>query len=404
MSKKHNIRWGIAIILVIAVTTALYINYDIEHKKAIDTDVPNSLLLDENRKKQVLPQEDSESIVDSQSSESASDESEVSQESDEESSSSSDESSSESSSESEESTSSSEYESVVAEAEDETVVELDSSLAAEDIYNLDLMAENGIEQLDFDAYKNTANVIDATLTEYGVNSSEISLAYYDFHNGEHYYINGDTFFTAASVSKVSLAALYVDLLESGEYSLSSELPYSESLFEAGDGKVTNQPTKAAYTIEELISEAIIRSDNTAMNILKSAYESENGNYREDVLDFIGVDAEDEIFDEYKAANVSSAHLVEQVLIKIAEDNKYQDLTNLMTQTTPTQLFTKYVNGEMMANKFGRYSDSVNDSGIYYENGQPQYCLVVLTDNVENADQFLEVMNLRVNQWFRHKYL
>lgn len=370
MSKKQNIRWAIAMILIIATTTALYINYDIEHKKAIEVDVPSSSLTGENRRKQVLPSSETTEEAEETESESP-----------------------ETTSESTES----------AEA-DETRVQLDADLAAEDIYNLDLMATDGVELLDLGDYKNTANVIDTTLTEFGVNSSEISLAYYDFRNGEHYYINGDSFFTAASVSKVNLAALYIDLLEEGEYELSSKLAYSDNLFEAGDGKVTNQPNKPAYTVEELLTEAIIRSDNTAMNILKKSYEDEYGNYRESVLDFVGLDADSSTYEEFLNSNVSSAQLIEQVLIKIAQDDKYQGLTDLMTQTTPTQLFTKYVNGEMMANKFGRYSNSVNDCGIYYENGQPQYALVILTDNVENADSFLEAMNLRVNQWFRNKYL
>ena len=259
------------------------------------------------------------------------------------------------------------------------------------------MEENGIEPLDLDAYENMADVIDQTLTEFNVNSSKISLAYYNFHNDEHYYLNENELFTAASITKVPLSALYIDLINSGEYQLDSELDYSEALFEAGAGNITNGPLENSYRIEELITEAVTHSDNTAMNILKAEYDKEFGNFREDILTFAGIDEKPE---DFLNNNLSSAYITEQVLIKIAQDESYSDLINLMFETSPAQLFTSYVNNEMMANKFGRYEQAVNDSGIYYENNQPQYALVVLSDNINQADQFLEVMNLRVNQWFR----
>ena len=273
----------------------------------------------------------------------------------------------------------------------------ESELTFDDIYQTDLMDENGIEPLDLDAYKNMADGIDQTLTEFNVNSSEISLAYYNFHNEEHYYLNENELFTAASITKVPLSALYIDLINSGEYQLDSELDYSEALFEAGAGNITNGPLENSYRIEELITEAITHSDNTAMNILKAEYDKEFGNFREDILTFAGIDEKPE---DFLNNNLSSAYITEQVLIKIAQDESYSDLINLMFETSPAQLFTSYVNNEMMANKFGRYEQAVNDSGIYYENNQPQYALVVLSDNINQADQFLEVMNLRVNQWFR----
>lgn len=273
----------------------------------------------------------------------------------------------------------------------------ESELTFDDIYQTDLMDENGIEPLDLDAYKNMADVIDQTLTEFNVNSSEISLAYYNFHNEEHYYLNENELFTAASITKVPLSALYIELINSGEYQLDSELDYSEALFEAGAGNITNGPLENSYRIEELITEAITHSDNTAMNILKAEYDKEFGNFREDILTFAGIDEKPE---DFLNNNLSSAYITEQVLIKIAQDESYSDLINLMFETSPAQLFTSYVNNEMMANKFGRYEQAVNDSGIYYENNQPQYALVVLSDNINQADQFLEVMNLRVNQWFR----
>lgn len=374
-----------------------------------ESDSSESSSEDESREEDETNEAESEASSASSegSSEDESTEEDETNEAESESSSASSESSSEDESTEEDETSESDSEASIASSEnssqdesqedESTESSSESELTFDDIYQTDLMEENGIEPLDLDAYENMADVIDQTLTEFNVNSSEISLAYYNFHNEEHYYLNENELFTAASITKVPLSALYIDLINSGEYQLDSELDYSEALFEAGAGNITNGPLESSYTIEELITEAITHSDNTAMNILKAEYDKEFGNFREDILTFAGIDEKPE---DLLDSNLSSAYITEQVLIKIAQDESYSDLINLMFETSPAQLFTSYVNNEMMANKFGRYEQAVNDSGIYYENNQPQYALVVLSDNINQADQFLEVMNLRVNQWFR----
>ena len=449
MQNNQNLRWGLIILIVIGFTFILYLNYDSkgeapsktssqdvssqanqsseetvesvseassqtdESELESESDVETTLDVDttnQSNRVAVVPSQSSEEESDSSesSSEDESREEDETNEAESEASSASSEGSSEDESteedetneaESESSSSSSESssEDESQEEDESTESSSESELTFDDIYQTDLMEENGIEPLDLDAYENMADVIDQTLTEFNVNSSEISLAYYNFHNEEHYYLNENELFTAASITKVPLSALYIDLINSGEYQLDSELDYSEALFEAGAGNITNGPLESSNTIEELITEAITHSDNTAMNILKAEYDKEFGNFREDILTFAGIDEKPE---DFLDSNLSSAYITEQVLIKIAQDESYSDLINLMFETSPAQLFTSYVNNEMMANKFGRYEQAVNDSGIYYENNQPQYALVVLSDNINQADQFLEVMNLRVNQWFR----
>lgn len=449
MQNNQNLRWGLIILIVFGFTFVLYLNYDSkgeapsktssqdvssqanqsseqtvesvseassqtdESELESESDVETTLDVDttnQSNRVAVVPSQSSEEESDSSesSSEDESREEDETNEAESEASSASSEGSSEDESTEEDETNEAESESSSASSEsssedesqeedESTESSSESELTFDDIYQTDLMEENGIEPLDLDAYENMADVIDQTLTEFNVNSSEISLAYYNFHNEEHYYLNENELFTAASITKVPLSALYIDLINSGEYQLDSELDYSEALFEAGAGNITNGPLESSYTIEELITEAITHSDNTAMNILKAEYDKEFGNFREDILTFAGIDEKPE---DFLDSNISSAYITEQVLIKIAQDESYSDLINLMFETSPAQLFTSYVNNEMMANKFGRYEQAVNDSGIYYENNQPQYALVVLSDNINQADQFLEVMNLRVNQWFR----
>lgn len=50
----------------------------------------------------------------------------------------------------------------------------------------------------------------------------------------------------------------------------------------------------------------------------------------------------------------------------------------------------------MFTKYGSIGGSLNDSGIYMEDGEPVYALVVLTNGQGNVDEFLATMNLRMN--------
>lgn len=453
MFNNHNLRWGIVVLIVLGVTLLIYQDYestqtetpqsttqqtgvDIMSSTNTELDVESESeekpvvdTTDRSDRVAVIPQsssdeseevetslseesssEDSSSIDETSSELSSETSSEQTSESTESSVSSiadespaSDESSSDASSQPEDKATDESQESTESEDSNENETDtkiLDPELTFDDIYNTSQMQADQIEPLDLDNYKNMADVIDQTLTEFNVNSKEIGLAYYNFQNKEHYYLNENELITAASISKVPISALYIDLIEKGDYELDTQLTYNDSMFEAGSGRITNEPLRSSYPLEELISEAITHSDNTAMNILKAEYNEKYGNFREDVLEFAGIENAPKDFIE---SNVSSAYIMEQVLIKIAQDDTYKELIQLMYNTSPTQLFTTYVNNDMMANKYGRYGQSINDTGIYYENNQPQYALVVLTDNVSNANDFLELMNLRVNQYYRAQY-
>lgn len=356
MFKRRNLWWILAVLCVLSITIVLYINYDKQNNHIIETPVPESTITDaKGRRNRVVPLETSD-----ESTEVLQDESE--------------------------STPSS----------NEGV----DSVSNEDIYNLDLLASDGIDPLDPTEYDSVSDVIDSTLSEYHINSSDISLAYYNFNSDEHYYINENNMLTAASVTKVPISALYYDLIEKGEYELDSMLPYTDAMYEVGNGHVTNGSTQKSYSVDELITEAIVNSDNTALNVLKAAYNENYGNFRLDTLTFANIDADKDIIETVKSGNIISAYIMEQVFIKIASDDTYEGLIDLMTQSTPDQLFTKYIQSDLMANKFGHYNKAVNDAGIYYENDQPQYALIIFTDNVIDAEEFLEMVSLRVNEWYQ----
>ncbi len=274
-----------------------------------------------------------------------------------------------------------------------------ASISAKEIYDTELMKKNNIESGLGSEFTSIESLINDLINKHQVDRDIIGLAYYNFTTGEHYYINEDKYFIGASTSKVAVAMRYFDLIDEGELSLNSSIPFKSSYYEKGAGYIANSPIKDSYPLEDLISNMIIYSDNTAWSGLKQNYKT-YGDLNKDILkqlDFSSVP------NYYYSDNYSCAKLAETWLIHIAQDKKYADLIKYMSETEPDQLFTSYVK-EGMANKFGRLNNLVHDTGIYFENKSPQYALVCYTEGLKGSDLFLEELNLRINEYYRAMYI
>lgn len=267
------------------------------------------------------------------------------------------------------------------------------------VYNYELMKKNNIQPGLGSDYESVDRLIQDVMKEYGVEADNISLAFYNFYSDQHYYINPDKFMIAASTVKVPIVGLYLDLISQASLNYESMIPFSNSYLIEGNGQITNSELQSAYLLSDLMFNSIVYSDNTAWHTLMGYY-SNFGSYRDAILDFINYY---NVPQEYFVDNYNSAFIAEQWLIKIAQDSKYDYLINLMKETDPAQLFRTYVN-KGMANKYGQLDNYLHDTGIYYEDEQAQYVLAVYTENLASGYNFLEVLNLRINEWYRSKYL
>lgn len=279
------------------------------------------------------------------------------------------------------------------------------TLSDEEVYNLDLMQASGIELIDTSQYASIDELIEATMAEFGVDESQVSLQYTNFKTDESYTVNESTFQTAASTIKLPLAVMYVDAIEEGYVDWDTEVTYTYADYEEGDGTITaavgSGTGQAAYTIEELMSDSLMHSDNTATQMLISYYNEVYGSnaFKTNVANSVDVTIDDEFYDN----NVISAELLSAYYNLLATDGTYQPIVDYLLNTSPDRLFTTYVNSSLMANKYGNYGTALNDGGIYYENDEAQYSLVALTDGLTDGTGFLENLNLRVNQYYRANY-
>ncbi len=218
-------------------------------------------------------------------------------------------------------------------------------------------------------------------------------------------MNENNFQTAASTIKLPLSVIYVDAIDEGTIDWDTEVTYTYADYEEGDGTITaavaSGTGQAAYTIEDLIANALMHSDNTATNMLIRYYNElyGSGAYKTSIANGVDVSIDDAFYSD----NVASAELLSAYYDLLATDDTYQALVDYLLDASPDRLFTTYVNSSLMANKYGNYGTALNDGGIYYENDQAQYSLVVLTDGLSDGTSFLENLNLRVNQYYRANY-
>ena len=279
------------------------------------------------------------------------------------------------------------------------------TLSDEEVYNLDLMQASGIELIDTSQYASIDELIEATMAEFGVDESQVSLQYTNFKTDERYTINESTFQTAASTIKLPLAVMYVDAIEEGYVDWDTEVTYTYADYEEGDGTITaavgSGTGQAAYTTEELMADSLMHSDNTATNMLIRYYNEVYGSgaFKTNVANSVDVTIDDAFYDD----NIISAELLFAYYNLLATDDTYQPIVDYLLNTSPDRLFTTYVNSSLMANKYGNYGTALNDGGIYYENDEAQYSLVALTDGLTDGTGFLENLNLRVNQYYRANY-
>ena len=95
----------------------------------------------------------------------------------------------------------------------------------------------------------------------------LSLYYKDINSGLVIEYNPDRKYQAGSVTK----APYIKQLIAGGVNLAEELTLQSGDITPGAGEIQNSPVGTAFTVEELITAALVNSDNTAYRMLCNRY-------------------------------------------------------------------------------------------------------------------------------------
>lgn len=256
-----------------------------------------------------------------------------------------------------------------------------------------------VSGVDYSNYQNVQEVINDLIKEYDLPEKNLGIIYENRITNEHFYLNENKAAYAASTNKVGLATLYIDQIDEGSIKWQTHLPASAKSFQAGDGLISNSPLKSSYSLEDLMFNLIVYSDNTAWRIMLDYYNDHYGDVKTALLSASEIDSISQpLTDNY---NYATPMLLNAFLKKIADSDRYEKLKDFMLQAQPHLRFKLY-HDEGMATKYGQYDNVYHDTGIYYENGRPVYTLVLMTVDVGMVDTFMGELNLRVNEWYHYQ--
>ena len=232
-------------------------------------------------------------------------------------------------------------------------------------------------------------LIDSEMTKYGFNENNFAFFYYNIDDKGYYFYNENKYFTAASTVKVPIAMHYYDEINAGTYTTDSKLLYEQGDYEAGGGTTASLYSVGDYVpLDFLLEQAIINSDNTAVNILIGNLGYSNA--RKDITKY-----SDEIVPEdFYSNNITSAGYAYDVINYLYEhQDSYQKIIEDMKQSSMGMYLKEYITDYDVAHKYGSYGGYVHDYGIVY--GEKTYLVGIFTRNITDSDEVIAQISLDI---------
>ena len=232
-------------------------------------------------------------------------------------------------------------------------------------------------------------LIDSEMTKYGFNENNFAFFYYNIDDKGYYFYNENKYLTAASTVKVPIAMYYYDEINAGTYTTDSKLLYEQGDYEAGGGTTASLYSVGDYVpLGYLLEQAIINSDNTAVNILIGNLGYSNA--RKDITKY-----SDEIVPEdFYSNNITSAGYAYDVINYLYEhQDSYQKLIEDMKHSSMGMYLKEYITDYDVAHKYGSYGGYVHDYGIVY--GEKTYLVGIFTRNITDSDEVIAQISLDI---------
>jgi beta-lactamase class A len=211
----------------------------------------------------------------------------------------------------------------------------------------------------------------------------ISVYYEQFNSGANIVVNRDLRLFPASLSKLALALIVANKVESGILKWDTELSHTDADLSSGSGElyktIGNKPT----SVEKLVTELLTNSDNTAQNILRRNVTIE---------DYVSLQTETGLEDLYDMRGYVSAKEYSRILRLLytssflERENSQKLLEMLANAKFKNYLSQSIPDNIKFAHKYGENTAEFifADSGIVYVPGRPYMITVILKG--EDASQ------------------
>ena len=216
--------------------------------------------------------------------------------------------------------------------------------------------------------------------------------YFEFLNtGANVSINPDLRIWPASLPKLPMAMTVMKRIENGTWSLDNELVLFEQDKDFGYGKLFERPVGTRFTIEELLEEMLVRSDNAAYRILLR---------NTDLSELVGVIQETGLEDLFTEGGRVSAKEYSRLFRSLytssfLERENSQKILSLLAQSEFRDFLTSGVPADIpFSHKFGIDRDEhvYLDAGIVYAPNRP-YLLAVMVKGTGVAGEEEKVKQL-----------
>ena len=141
---------------------------------------------------------------------------------------------------------------------------IDTEVVVEDQEEESKETSNMVLEEKKDLLTSIDEVVEDVVGEYRDN---VSIYFKNLNTDEEYILNEDTYYVAASTTKVPLAMMILDKVNSGMLSLDDTISYIEADYEEGTGSLAYSDPIPDITIDEALYLSIVESDNIAKNML-----------------------------------------------------------------------------------------------------------------------------------------
>jgi beta-lactamase class A len=223
--------------------------------------------------------------------------------------------------------------------------------------------------------------------------------YFEFlPTGANISVNKDQKIWPASLMKIPIAFAVMKKIEDGNLQLSDELTLKETNKNSEFGDVYKNPTGKKITVEELLNEMLINSDNTARNMLSEKLQTID---LDDILNHLGIEYDYKNNEQISAKKYSIFWRSLFYSTYLNPENS-EKIIEIMAKSSASQYLASVISPEVrFSHKIGVLYDvnSYADSGIVYANNRPYILTVMVKDkNQIEAEKNMHEISRKVYKY------